>query len=143
MIFHVWGRHTLIYVGRRITDIYLLKKRKLVASKQNIGKSSPAETPPTTIHAKNMFPVNVLALCCACKTFGVLDWQAEVMIQNDGKPGRPCTCLIFMKPTEKAKMLLVLWTQEITDTNAKEDQVSSNQMPAHVCFSNASGHRRV
>lgn len=50
--------------------------------------------------------------------------QAELMLQLDGSVGNPCTCFMFMKPTEMVKELLVKWIQSIVDAEAwYEDQV--------------------
>lgn len=61
------------------------------------------------------------------------------MLQLDGSPGNPCTCFLFMKPTETVKTLLVLWMGSIVEASANgwyEDQASADDMHL-VC---ASGH---
>lgn len=46
------------------------------------------------------------------------------MLQLDGSRGNPCTCFMFMKPTDMVKELLVKWMQSIVDADSwYEDQV--------------------
>lgn len=48
-----------------------------------------------------------------------------MVLQYDGSKGNPCTCLMFMKPTEMVKELLVEWIQATEDADAKINQVST------------------
>ena len=48
------------------------------------------------------------------------------MLQYDGNAGNPCTCFMYMKPTEVMNKLLVKWTQAIVDADSwYEDQVGA------------------
>lgn len=48
------------------------------------------------------------------------------MLQLDGSAGNPCTCFMFMKPTEIVKELLVKWMEAIVNAEAwYEDQVGA------------------
>ncbi|CAM9141525.1 unnamed protein product [Scytosiphon promiscuus] len=50
---------------------------------------------------------------------------AELMIQQDGSVGNPCTCFLFMKPTELVIGLLDKWIQSIVEAEEwYEDQAS-------------------
>lgn len=47
------------------------------------------------------------------------------MLQADGFQGNPCTCFMFMKPTDKVKAMLTGWIQAAEDADAKINQVSN------------------
>jgi len=47
------------------------------------------------------------------------------MLQADGSQGNPCTCLMFMKPTELVKELLVQWIETAEQTEARINQVNA------------------
>lgn len=51
--------------------------------------------------------------------------QAEIMLQADGSQGNPCTCLMFMKPTDLVKELLVQWIETAEQTEARINQVNT------------------
>ncbi|CAM9429766.1 unnamed protein product, partial [Hapterophycus canaliculatus] len=52
---------------------------------------------------------------------------AELMIQLDGSMGNPCTCFMFMKPTEMVIGLLDKWIQSIVEAEGwYEDQASTS-----------------
>jgi len=45
------------------------------------------------------------------------------MVQLDGSAGNPCTCLMFMKPTDKVKQMLFLWLKAASEAEARINQV--------------------
>ena len=51
--------------------------------------------------------------------------QAEVLLQHDGKETMTCTCFMFLKPTNKAHKLIMLWSQSIVDMRSTKNQVST------------------
>lgn len=57
------------------------------------------------------------------------------MLQSDGSKGNPCTCFMFMKPTELAKGLLVEWIQAAEETDAKINQVNPESSEYGSCRS--------
>lgn len=42
--------------------------------------------------------------------------------------GKACTGLLFMKPTDAVKEMVELWAREIVETNAREGQVSIDEI---------------
>lgn len=55
------------------------------------------------------------------------------MLQADGSEGNPCTCFMFMKPTDKVKELLTGWIQAAEEADAKINQVSKPSLSSSEC----------
>ena len=49
-------------------------------------------------------------------------FSADVMLQNDGDENNKCTCFMYLRPTDDAKELLVLWEESIIKKNASKNQ---------------------
>lgn len=53
------------------------------------------------------------------------------MVQLDGFEGNPCTCFMFMKPSDKVKQMLALWLKAISEAEAQINQVRFSPQGLH------------
>ena len=104
---------------------------KKIAGSGGGGYRSKNRSRPETFGPKRgTLHRRMMTLTLAPSRFCWLFPQAEALFQHDGSE-MTCTCFMFLRPTNMAHKLLMLWTKNIVDKKSTKNQVSTSARP-HV-----------